>query len=44
MKRFLAGFVLCVLAIPAQRAVAWNEAGHMIVAEIAWRQLDDTQR
>ena len=35
----------CVaIVLMARSARAWNEAGHMIVAEIAWRQLDAAQR
>ena len=33
-----------IVTLAPRVASAWNEAGHMIVAEIAWRQLDPRQR
>ncbi|MEA2709422.1 MAG: hypothetical protein QOF78_2023 [Phycisphaerales bacterium] len=36
-------FVVVMTLLPRD-AQAWNEAGHMTVAAVAWRQLDDAQR
>ncbi len=42
MKRYL---LLCaILGLGSGSAPAWNAVGHRAVAEIAWRQLDDSQR
>lgn len=40
MKRCLAAFALaCALALPAPATLAWNAAGHRLVAAVAWRQM-----
>jgi hypothetical protein len=45
MIRILCSVVLAILLLlPSQRAGAWNDTGHMTVAEVAWRQLNDAQR
>jgi hypothetical protein len=36
--------VLTVLAFSAGPALAWNEHGHMVIARLAWRQLNEDQR
>jgi hypothetical protein len=36
--------VVVVIAAMSASAFAWNDTGHMTVAEIAWRQLSDAQR
>ena len=43
--RIFGWIVLVVVVTFAPRAaLAWNETGHMTVASIAWRQLDERQR
>ena len=33
-----------ILALTHWEGLAWNHSGHMIVAELAWRNLDSTER
>lgn len=42
----IVGLMVAVLAVTVvpRAALAWNETGHMTVAEIAWLQLDQRQR
>ncbi len=42
--RSLTIFVLGFALLAPTRAAAWHTAGHMAVARIAWKQLDDRQR
>jgi hypothetical protein len=46
MKRNFAAILLLMIhaILPSRRALGWNDTGHMTVAEIAWRQLNDAQR
>ena len=39
--QFTAGFVRVAASTPA---LAWNGLGHKVIAEIAWRQLDEATR
>jgi hypothetical protein len=41
MKKLFALALVFALAGPAS---AWNETGHLVIARLAWRQLDDGQR
>ena len=38
------GLAFVLFFLPQRTASAWNDTGHMTVAEIAWRQLNDAQR
>src|SRR5688500_2729946 len=42
MRRVL--ILLLLVIFPIGSASAWNDTGHMTVALIAWRQLDDGER
>jgi hypothetical protein len=44
MRRLCVATLSLLVVLSASRASAWNETGHMTVAEIAWRQLSDGQR
>jgi hypothetical protein len=44
MRRFWIVGLTFLLIVPSRRAHAWNDTGHMTVAEIAWRQLNDAER
>ena len=44
MRKWVLVFVWVVMTWSPPPARAWNETGHMIVAEIAWRQLNERQR
>ena len=45
MKRLsIAAVIVLIFMAAPQRALAWNDVGHMTVAEIAWRQLNEAQR
>ncbi len=41
--RFAMVFVVALLARPSA-ALAWHSSGHMAIARIAWKQMDDGQR
>jgi hypothetical protein len=41
-RRAFAG--LLILSLLAPPAAAWNALGHQVIAEIAWRQLDEPAR
>jgi hypothetical protein len=43
MQRIVLSAV-CIVALSATPAYAWNALGHKVVAEIAWRQLDPPTR
>src|SRR5262249_23376736 len=43
-KRAAALALLALLALPAARARAWNEHGHMVIAKVAYQQLTDGQK
>lgn len=42
--KFLAFGLLIVLNFTAPSVLAWNDTGHMIVAELAWRKLSSGER
>ena len=43
--RIIGSIILVAVVLAAPRAAhAWNETGHMTVAAVAWRQLDERQR
>ena len=43
MKALIAVAIACTLLLPS-RLLAWNDTGHMTIALIAYRQLNDAQR
>ena len=42
MTRFVAATAFLLAC--AGSTFAWNDAGHLIIARIAWERLDDSQR
>src|SRR5207247_4074499 len=42
--RFMFPFLAILLAWPPSPALAWHQCGHMTIARIAWKQLDDKER